>query len=476
MLSRRNSDHDSSYSASDTSTIEYDSQQGVGRVLFSIMRLAGNTVERRFLPNDMQTSRPTSTLTPVSTFEWDDVSETSTISRDNEQGVGRIAWHFMRFAGEKVELFANRNHDELLLLRKELEKEARARSVEIDRQLSRDRKSVWNEPKLLILGCTGAGKSTVIKQMKLQYGGSYTPIERESFKLAIRSHSIHSLKDVITVLRRLGLELSLDCNKHANTIMRVDTPKNVQHVADNDDASSEVSTAISFVCKDTAIMLAISRLQKSYFEDFVLYFFRAADRVFDAGYIPTDEDILYCREKNTSVAETAVSCNRQIFKLYDAPSDFGAHSLCSKWVSHFNVVTAPIFVVALSDYDQMVEGDPFVNRMDETFNLFKAIFTSQWFIGTNGIILLFNKMDIFREKLPHSPLKAHFPDYTGGSEVNEAIDYFVKRFRSLTTHEIYLHYTTLTEANQDLRIIPAAVQDMELRRNIDSIKSAFKLH
>jgi len=67
-------------------------------------------------------------------------------------------------------------------------------------------------------------------------------------------------------------------------------------------------------------------------------------------------------------------------------------------------------------------------------------------------ILFLNKIDLFAEKLPRSPLEDYFPDYTGGSNYDAACDYLLHRFVSLNqsaaTKQIYAHYTCATDTQQ----------------------------
>jgi hypothetical protein len=67
-------------------------------------------------------------------------------------------------------------------------------------------------------------------------------------------------------------------------------------------------------------------------------------------------------------------------------------------------------------------------------------------------ILFLNKIDLFAEKLPRSPLGDYFPDYTGGHDYNAACEYLLQRFVSLNqsaaTKQIYAHYTCATDTNQ----------------------------
>lgn len=50
--------------------------------------------------------------------------------------------------------------------------------------------------------------------------------------------------------------------------------------------------------------------------------------------------------------------------------------------------------------------------MQEALTLFDSICNSKWFVKTS-IILFLNKIDLFKDKLPKSPLSKYFPDYEG---------------------------------------------------------------
>ena len=90
--------------------------------------------------------------------------------------------------------------------------------------------------------------------------------------------------------------------------------------------------------------------------------------------------------------------------------------------------------------------------MQEALVLFDSICNSRWFVRTS-IILFLNKVrdatpfyytalltrfavtssqvDLFKEKLPRSPIANYFPDYHGGSDLQAACDYFTSRFVGL---------------------------------------------
>ena len=50
--------------------------------------------------------------------------------------------------------------------------------------------------------------------------------------------------------------------------------------------------------------------------------------------------------------------------------------------------------------------------MRESMALFDNIVNYEWFVDTS-MILFFNKMDLFEEKVPLSPFSEFFPEYEG---------------------------------------------------------------
>lgn len=161
----------------------------------------------------------------------------------------------------------------------------------------------------------------------------------------------------------------------------------------------------------------------------------------------------------------------------------GQRSERKKWIHCFENVTTILFLVAISEYDQLLFEDETVNRMQEALTLFDSICNSRWFVKTS-IILFLNKIDRFKEKLPVSPMKNYFPDYEGkslpvlqllseqklicrlgGADYSAACDYILNRFVSLNQAEqkqIYTHFTCATDTTQ-IRFVMAAVNGTFIR-------------
>lgn len=214
-------------------------------------------------------------------------------------------------------------------------------------------------------------------------------------------------------------------------------------------------------------------------------YFDSISRIAQPDYIPNDQDILRSRVKTTGITETSFHIGELTYRMYDVG---GQRSERKKWIHCFENVTTILFLVAISEYDQLLFEDESVNRMQEALTLFDSICNSRWFTKTS-IILFLNKIDRFKEKLPVSPMKNYFPDYegthawfagrpfvpdppkncpsdweTGGPDYAAACDYILNRFVSLNQHDtkqVYTHFTCATDTTQ-IRFVMAAVNGMSI--------------
>ncbi|KAJ3751834.1 guanine nucleotide binding protein alpha subunit [Lentinula raphanica] len=340
-----------------------------------------------------------------------------------------------------------------------IDEEAKARNDEIENQLRRDRMMAKNEIKMLLLGAGESGKSTVLKQMKLIHHGGYNDSERESYKEIIFSNTIQSMRAILDAMPSLDLFLNPANDARRAVILALPLQLEV------DVLPRDVADAIRGLWGDPAIKEAVRRSREFQLNDSAVYYFNAIDRMSDPAYMPSDQDILRSRVKTTSITETTFKVGELTYKLFDVG---GQRSERKKWIHCFENVTALVFLVSLSEYDQMLYEDESVNRMQEALTLFDSICNSRWFVKTS-IILFLNKIDLFAEKLPRSPLGDYFPDYTGGDNYDAACEYLLRRFVSLNqsaaTKQIYAHYTCATDTQQ-IKFVLSAIQDILLQLHL----------
>ena len=121
----------------------------------------------------------------------------------------------------------------------------------------------------------------------------------------------------------------------------------------------DVADAVRSLWRDHAVKEAVRRSREFQLNDSAVYYFNAIDRMSSPGYTPTDQDILRSRVKTTGITETTFKVGELTYRLFDVG---GQRSERKKWIHCFENVTALVFLVSLSEYDQMLYEDESVVR------------------------------------------------------------------------------------------------------------------
>ncbi|KAH9823939.1 heterotrimeric G-protein alpha subunit (G-alpha, GPA2) [Melampsora americana] len=324
-------------------------------------------------------------------------------------------------------------------------------SKSIDRRLKEDEKRMAKEVKILLLGAGESGKTTVLKQMQIVHNrGGFTSAQREEYRQQV----------FINVMSREQIELEdeslMDCVPLFSSYTDLDPgqPYPPQYLE-----------PLRRLWIDGGVRKAMDLGHEWAMPE---NFFPELDRLFTPNYVPTDQDILYCRGKTTGITETTFTVSELKYRMFDVG---GQRSERKKWIHCFEGVTAVLFLVAISGYDATLLEDGDANQMQEALMLFDTITNSQWFTQTSMILFL-NKTDLFKQKLFYSPISRYFPDYVGDDTDYEASrTYFKDRFVRLnrsSKKEIYTHYTCATDTSL-MRVVMASVTDIIITRNLQSI-------
>lgn len=337
-------------------------------------------------------------------------------------------------------------------------------SKNIDRRLKEDEKRMAKEVKILLLGAGESGKTTVLKQMQIVHNrGGFTAMQREEYRQQAFINVCDGMKVCLEVMSREQIELEdeslMDCVPlfSSYTDLNPGQPYPTQYLE-----------PLKRLWVDGGVRKAMDLGHEWAMPENMHYFFPDLDRLFAPNYIPTDQDILYCRGKTTGITETTFTVSELKYRMFDVG---GQRSERKKWIHCFEGVTAVLFLVAISGYDATLLEDGDANQMQEALMLFDTITNSQWFTQTSMILFL-NKTDLFKQKLFYSPISRYFPDYAGDDTDYEASrTYFKDRFVRLnrsSKKEIYTHYTCATDTSL-MRVVMASVTDIIITRNLQSI-------
>ncbi|XP_051981389.1 guanine nucleotide-binding protein G(q) subunit alpha-like [Xyrauchen texanus] len=337
-------------------------------------------------------------------------------------------------------------------------KNARRINDEIERQLRRDKKDARRELKLLLLGTGESGKSTFIKQMRIINGSGYSEEDRRGFIKLVFQNIFTSVQAMIRAMDTLQIPFKHEHNKaNANIVCEMDVEKVFTFV-------NPYVDAIRSLWYDPGIQECYDRRREYQLSDSTKYYLNSLDRISDPSYVPTQQDVLRVRVPTTGIIEYPFDLHSVIFRMVDVG---GQRSERRKWIHCFENVTSIMFLVALSEYDQVLVESDNENRMEESKALFRTIVTYPWFLNSS-VILFLNKKDLLEEKIMFSHLVDYFPEYDGVQRDSHAArEFILKMFVDLNPDSriqkiMYSHFTCATDT-ENIRFVFAAVKDSILQ-------------
>ncbi|KAM8961691.1 guanine nucleotide-binding protein subunit alpha-14 [Pelodytes ibericus] len=339
------------------------------------------------------------------------------------------------------------------------EKESQRINAEIERQLRRDKRDARRELKLLLLGTGESGKSTFIKQMRIIHGSGYTDEDRRGFTKLVYQNIFTAMQSMIRAMDTLRIQYSSEQNMENALLVR---EVEVDKVSSLERKQVE---AIKKLWEDPGIQECYDRRREYQLSDSAKYYLTDIDRISVPAYIPTQQDVLRVRVPTTGIIEYPFDLENIIFRMVDVG---GQRSERRKWIHCFENVTSIIFLVALSEYDQVLAECDNENRMEESKALFRTIITYPWF-QNSSVILFLNKKDLLEEKILFSHLIDYFPEFTGAKQdAKSAREFILKLYQDQNPDKekvIYSHFTCATDT-ENIRFVFAAVKDTILQLNL----------
>ncbi|XP_048783743.1 guanine nucleotide-binding protein subunit alpha-11 isoform X2 [Lagopus muta] len=290
-------------------------------------------------------------------------------------------------------------------------KESKRINAEIEKQLRRDKRDARRELKLLLLGTGESGKSTFIKQMRIIHGSGYSEEDKKGFTKLVYQNIFTAMQSMIRAMETLKILYKYEQNKaNAVLIREVDVEKVMTF-------EQPYVSAIKTLWNDPGIQECYDRRREYQLSDSAKYYLSDVDRIATPGYLPTQQDVLRVRVPTTGIIEYPFDLENIIFRMVDVG---GQRSERRKWIHCFENVTSIMFLVALSEYDQVLVESDNENRMEESKALFRTIITYPWF-QNSSVILFLNKKDLLEDKILYSHLVDYFPEFDGKTSCNEKL-------------------------------------------------------
>ncbi|KAJ3423963.1 guanine nucleotide-binding protein g(o) subunit alpha [Anaeramoeba flamelloides] len=292
-----------------------------------------------------------------------------------------------------------------------------------------------NEIKMLLLGIGESGKSTFVKQMQILYKDGFGKQTKMLYRDAIRQNLRFYTQTLLEAVDSLELKL-LKSNVYVaeefNRLNAINTEGQI--------LNKKLIKCIINLWADPSLKITYKRRFNFQIPDNANVYLDNIEDIAQPDYIPSEQDILGCRIPTTGINEIVFDVNNQTWRIVDVG---GQRSERRKWIHQFDDVFLLIYVVAINEYNQYLYEDESTNRLQESLKVFNKISNNEYFRHTNCVVL-FNKMDLFTEKILKFDLNVCFREYKHGLDIEKARLYIEKKFVKKAKNKnrrIFIHYS-----------------------------------
>ena len=241
-----------------------------------------------------------------------------------------------------------------------------AAEKELKKALQEQKEADARKVKLLILGAGECGKSTLFKQMKLLYGAPFTAEEAEYMRGVIHENVMDTMQELLGNINNF-LDVEVENLEWKAAVLEA--------ASDDDLAGTELGDMVKSLWQDPAVQEMWDQRSKLQIIESVKYFFDKLDDLIKEDYVPSTQDILYARVRTHGIVTERYAIQGKTYEMYDVG---GQRNERRKWVNCFDNVTAVLFVVAISEFDQKMFEDESTNRMVDALELFDEVPSSSF--------------------------------------------------------------------------------------------------
>eukprot|EP00127_Corallochytrium_limacisporum_P001202 Clim_evm37s44 gene=Clim_evmTU37s44 len=344
------------------------------------------------------------------------------------------------------------------------------RDKALARQMKKDYDEARRERKLLLLGPGESGKSTVLKQMQLLHGAGFSAEDRETYKGELYVFLLHTTCKLVSGLREHNLPLDSEPEEMAANYFDY---AEISDVADYEDhkklfGDPKMWDCIEMLWKSRAIQQIWKNRHLFQINEAYAFFADRIQIVSKPDHILTDEEILRIRKRTTGIVEQHFEVKNVPFMVIDVG---GQRSARRKWIHYFGEVTAIVYLLATSEFDQMLAEDTTQNRLSDAILLFKTIWDNRW-LSNVSVIAFMNKIDLLEEKIDrvNKKFSKYFPNFVdldnrGSAAVLEYIEQALQQIatagsgtgKNASSHkQLYIHHTVATDTKVMEKVLDSA--------------------
>ncbi|KAL8848213.1 MAG: hypothetical protein Q9221_006731 [Calogaya cf. arnoldii] len=292
--------------------------------------------------------------------------------------------------------------------------------------------------KIVLHGTDESGISTLVKEMQIAYAlDTITATEMENVR--------HELFSNLVIAFQMTLEEISEREWRYGTDQS--TAERLIHL-------------MEILWRDPTFQKAL-RLGHEFVQfDNIYYCFRHRSQLFLRRRAISIDDFLRVRIRTTNVTEKYFETAKYVYHVVDVE---GIRSGRKQWIYTWKGADCLFFVASLAGYNRCLIEASDTNQLQESLLLFESLLSTSYLKNVT-IVLVLNKLDVFRQQIQEHPLRLWFPDFVGREKDHEAaLTYIEAKFKALKRlsdeREIHVYYTDAT----NIENCQATLRDIEER-------------
>eukprot|EP01080_Neovahlkampfia_damariscottae_P007179 gene7179-11491_t len=327
-----------------------------------------------------------------------------------------------------------------------------------------EKKEKKDEYKLLLLGTGDSGKTTFINQTNLIHDPSYFKKKEKYFKADI----FRNLLSGMAIICEYVIDQKLPFKNEENEKFA----KNIIDTNDEEEANileiftKQIHNQMISLWKEEIIQNSVLICQKKFglYENISIYF-KTLEEFSPNVYETTKEDVISSTKKTTGITTFPldVKIDEQIYKTKIIDTG-GQRNERKKWKQCYSKgdISGILFIVSLSEFDQLNYEDNKTNRMTDSLKIFNSILLDES-ISKIPVFLIFNKIDIFEEKIKNSSseLKELFSDYQDDFDFETSKKFIQNKYlENNQNNQITVHYSNFKDEKNVQQLLNQILQSI----------------
>eukprot|EP01126_Amoeba_proteus_P022167 TRINITY_DN2247_c0_g1_i10.p1 TRINITY_DN2247_c0_g1~~TRINITY_DN2247_c0_g1_i10.p1 ORF type:complete len:313 (+),score=62.46 TRINITY_DN2247_c0_g1_i10:232-1170(+) len=255
----------------------------------------------------------------------------------------------------------------------------------------------------------------------------FSPDVVQNYKNIIESNVVTGMCDIVTNLERFEHEVRvLVVLSSIDLQVKEENRKHVRYFLELQPNTplSSCSNKIASLWEDPSITQTWRDMSnQEVLVPHYSYFVEKLDQIVQPDYVPTNEDIMKCRQRTSGVSLTEFMKDKYKWQLLDAGGQKPERDKWSTIIQNENILGI-LFFISLGDFN-IKSNDEDGTKLEVAIRCFRDTF-----LDPNAkslpMVLIMNKVDLFKEKI--FQFKGQFPNFKGELEIKPMLNFIADLF------------------------------------------------